>query len=193
MVFFVASRRVSANTLKRNYGNAHIIDVTSHGVEPWIRFSPFYPHGNIPVPFTSGVVSASVEGIWQGLKVFEHMDVDPSRFLVTTMKGIKRSARKYGKVLGHRAGVTGEQLFTYLEARWQIYLPSYHWVLDHCLQEELAALRRREQEKSVVLLDYETNCEIENSSRPLSHAGLIKCYLEGNWPIRLDKNVLPAL
>jgi hypothetical protein len=193
MVFLVANKRLAANTLKQRYGSAYIIDVTSRGEEPWIRFSPFYPHGGIPVPFASGVTSASVEGIWQGLKVFEHMDVDPSRFLVTTMKGIKRSARKYGKVLGHRAGVKGERLLSYIDARWQIYLPSYCWILDHCLQEELAVLRRLVLEKSVVLLDYETNCEIEDCSRPLSHAGLIKRYLEGNWPVRLDKGVLPAL
>jgi hypothetical protein len=34
----------------------------------------------------------------------------------------------------------------------------------------------------VVLHDYETNCEVEDLSSPLSHAGLVKCYLEGNWP-----------
>jgi hypothetical protein len=128
------------------------------------------------------VVSASVEGIWQGLKVFEHMGIDPSRFAIATMKGIKRSARKYGKVLGHRAGVRGEQLLSYVDARRQIYLPSYRWVLDHCLQEELMVLQSLAVEKAVVLLDYETNCDIEDSSHPLSHAGLIKRYLEGDWP-----------
>ncbi|SRR5579884_704271 len=182
MVFFIASRRISTDRLKQQYGNAHIIDVTSRGVEPWVRFSPFYPHGAIPVPFSSGLVSASVEGIWQGLKVFEHMGVDSSRFAIVTMKGIKRSARTYGKVLGHRAGVRGEQLLSYVDARRQIYLPSYRWVLDHCLQEELEMLHSLAVEKAVVLLDYETNCDIEDSSHPLSHAGLIKRYLEGNWP-----------
>lgn len=193
MVFFIASKRVSTSTLKQHYGNIHVIDVTSRGVEPWIRFSPFYPHGGIPVPFSPGVVSASVEGIWQGLKVFEHMGVDPSRFAVANMKGITRSARKYGKVLGHCAGVRGERLLSYVEARRQIYLPSYHWVLKQCLQEELVALQRLAAEKDVVLLDYETNCDIEDSSHPLSHAGLIKRYLEGDWPIKLDNDVLPAL
>ena len=116
-------------------------DIIWKHLEPWRRFSPFYPHGGIPVPFSPGQVSASVEGIWQGLKVFQSMDVDTSPFAVTTMKGIKRSARKYGAVLGHRAGVDGDRLLPYVEARYQIYLPSYRWVLEHCLQDLLTLLK----------------------------------------------------
>ncbi len=39
-----------------------------------------------------------------------------------------------------------------------------------------------EQEKPVVLLDYETNDDIENTASPLSHAALIKAYLDNRWP-----------
>lgn len=35
---------------------------------------------------------------------------------------------------------------------------------------------------NIVLLDYETNADIDDLSRPLSHASLIKQYLEGTWP-----------
>jgi len=35
----------------------------------------------------------------------------------------------------------------------------------------------------VVLLDYETNYDINGVTRPLSHAGLIKLYIENNWPM----------
>ena len=69
-----------------------IIDVTSKGPDPWVRFSPFYPHGGIPVPFSPGEVAASVEGIWQGLKVFENADVDPTSLANTKMKGIQRAS-----------------------------------------------------------------------------------------------------
>ncbi len=182
MALIVTSRRTSWETLQQRYADAHILDVTSAGPDPWVCFSPFYPHGGIPVPFSPGLVSASVEGVWQGLKVFESMDVDPSKFTITNMTGIKRSVRKYGKVLGHRAGVAGEQLLSYVEARRVIYLPSYRWVLEHRLQDLLAELRRLEAEKTVVLLDYETNYNVEDVTRPLSHAGLIKLYLEGIWP-----------
>src|SRR5579859_5795813 len=133
----VQNRRTSSEKIQQRYENATILDVTSRGTEPWIRFSPFYPHGRIPVPLSQGWVSASVEGIWQGLKVFEREDVDPSKFAITTMKHLKRSTRVHGKVLGHRNGVKGDQLLAYREARHAIYLPTYYWVLEHCLQDLL--------------------------------------------------------
>lgn len=173
-MFVLQNHRAALATIQQRYPGASIIDVTSKGIEPWIRFSPFYPHGGIPVPFSPGWGSASVEGIWQGLKVFEQADVDTSKFANTTMKNLKRTVRTYGKVLGHRAGVNGQELLPYLKARQQIYLPSYQWVLDNRLQEQLAELRRLEQQhERVVLLDYETNSDLNDSSKPLSHASLI--------------------
>jgi hypothetical protein len=103
MPIIIANHRASQVKIQQRYPDALLLDVTSAGPEPWVRFSPFYPHGGIPVPFSPGQFSTSVEGIWQGLKVFEHSDVDPSKFLITQMKGLKRSARTYGQVLGHRA------------------------------------------------------------------------------------------
>ncbi|GCE31315.1 hypothetical protein KDA_67990 [Dictyobacter alpinus] len=173
-MFILQNHRTSLTRIQQRYPGASIIDVTSKGIEPWIHFSPFYPHGGIPVPFSPGWNSASVEGIWQGLKVFERADVDTSRFANTTMKNLKRTVRTYGKVLGHRAGVSGQELLPYLTARQQIYLPSYQWVLENCLQEQLAELRRLEQQHgTVILLDYETNSDLNDSSKPLSHASLI--------------------
>lgn len=182
MPYHVVNHRTTPAQIQQRYGDVYIVDVTSRGADPWVRFSPFYPHGGIPVPFSAGYVSWSVEGIWQGLKVFECMDVDLSKFSITTMKGLKRSTRQYGPILGHRAGVTGEQLLSYVEARRALYLPSYSWILTHQLGDLLAALARMEQEKPVVLLDYETNCDLENTARPLSQAGLVKAYLEDRWP-----------
>jgi hypothetical protein len=92
-------------------------------------------------------------------------------------------SRGYGRVLGHRQGVTGDQLLSYTEARYLIYLPSYRWVLEHCLQDLITELKQLEPEKPVVFLDYETNSDITVLTRPLSHAGLIKLYLQDNWPV----------
>lgn len=183
MPFIVKSRHTLPESLQKRYGHAVILDVTSRGPEPWVRFSPFYPHGGIPVPFSPGEFGMSVEGIWQGLKVFETTDIDPSKLLISDMKGIKRSERKYGKVLGHRAGLTGDHLLSYADARQQIYLPSYQWVLENCLQDLINELKGLGVDQTVVLLDYEINTDLNNLSRPLSHAGLIQLYLEGNWPI----------
>lgn len=181
-MLIIQNHRTASVTIQQYNKDAVIIDVTSRGAEPWVRFSPFYPHGGIPVPFSPGITSASVEGIWQGLKVFEHADVDPIKFKIDAMKNLKRTTRTYGRVQGHRAGVTGERLLAYIEARYLIYLPTYHWVLEHCLQAQIAELKNLEQTQTVVLLDYDTNCDLNNPKTPLSHAGLIKRYIEGAWP-----------
>lgn len=180
MPFLVKSRRASVEKLLAQYPRASVVDVTSRGPEPWVRFSPFFPHGGIPVPFSPGSTAMSVEGIWQGLKVFEKADVAPATLQIATMKGIKRTVRTLGKVLGHRAGVAGDRLLLYAEARQGIYIPTYRWVLEHRLTTEVAALRKLgEGGRTVLLLDYETNCDVEDLSRPLSHASLVAQFLDG--------------
>jgi hypothetical protein len=128
----------------------------------------------------------SVEGIWQGLKVFERADVDATKLAITTMRGLKRSSRQFGTVLGHRAGLLGDALLPYAEARYAIYLPVYRWILERCMQAELAELRHLGEQGVVVLLDYETNADPDDVARPLSHAALIVRFLEGTYPTRKE-------
>ena len=79
-------------------------------------------------------------------------------------------------------GVHGEELLGYIEARKLIYLPCYKWVLENKLQKLVAAVRIISKNKPVVLLDYNTNPDVNNPKKPLSHASLIKAYIEGNYP-----------
>ena len=178
----VAGRRRSAHTLSRDFPRALIIDVTSRAADPWVRLSPFYPHGGIPVPRSPGVTSQSVEGIWQALKVFESADVDPSRLANTRMTGLKRTVRKYGPVLGHRDGLEGEHLLPYETARRLIYLPAYRWVLEHHTADLVERLRDLSVRQDVVLLDYTTNGDVTDPSSPLSHAALVRLHLQDRWP-----------
>ena len=55
-------------------------------------------------------IANSVEGIWQGLKVFQNMDVDVSKFQISNMRNLKRTTKKYGKIIGHRKGVHGAEI-----------------------------------------------------------------------------------
>jgi hypothetical protein len=178
----VASRHTSRTKLEAKHPGAALVDLTSRAPEPWVRFSPFYPHGGIPVPLSSGMVGASVEGIWQGLKVFATADVDRSRLEVTSMRGLKRTVRKFGRCLGHRAGFGGDELLGYLAARRAIYLPAYAYVLRERLGDELAQLRTLAEAGPLVLLDYETNTDVEDIRKPLSHAGLVRAWLLDAWP-----------
>lgn len=177
----VQNRRRKPENIKKDFPNAVIIDVTSKGKDPMVKFSPFFPVGDIPIPFSEGEVAESVEGIWQGLKVFADHDVDKSKFRITKMKGLKRTVRKYGTPKGHRKGVNGTELLGYITARKLIYLPAYKWALENKLTAEVEELKKLAETKDIILLDYETNGDVDDRSKPLSHAQLVKMYLEGGF------------
>lgn len=179
----VESKRKKVETLRKCYGEGCIIiDVTSHAEDEYIKFSPFYPHGGIPVPNSPGFQSASVEGIWQGLKMFQRDGMDTSCFRNTTMKNLKRTTRRFGVCKGHRRSVTDPTLLGYIEARHVHYLPSYKWVLENKCTKEVDRIRAMAETKTVVLLDYETNSDVNDPKKPLSHASLVKAYIESNYP-----------
>lgn len=166
----------------KEYPQAILADVTSQASDDLVKLSPFYPHGDIPVPFSPGYTATCVEAVWQGLKVFENAGVDTSLFSNDTMKGLKRTVRRYGKPLGHRKGVNGTELLGYIEARRLIYLPTYKWVLQNKVVRIIDRLREASRTKTIILLDYTTNADVDDPSKPLSHASLIKAYVEGNYP-----------
>lgn len=181
MIIIESKRKKLENILKK-YPDALIVDVTSKATDGLVKLSPFYPHGGIPVPFSEGYTATCVEGIWQGLKVFENEDIDISMFLNDTMKGIKRTVRKHGRVLGHRKGVHGTEILGYVEAKHQIYIPAYRWMLEHRAMYIIERLRKASETKTIVLLDYNTCCNVDDETKPLSHAYLVKAYAEGLYP-----------
>lgn len=181
-MILIDSRRKKPETLLRQHPGALLIDVTSQATDQWQRLSPFYPHYDIPVPFSPGVIAACVEGVWQGLKVFEHEDIDQSCFANNTMHNLKRTVLTHGPCIGHRRGVQGTQLLDYVEARKQIFIPTYGWMLQHKATDLLEQLDQLSATQTVVLLDYDTNADVEDTANPLSHASLVKAYIEGLYP-----------
>lgn len=181
-MLILESHRKKPETILKKYPGAILADVTSHAKDDLVKLSPFYPHGGIPVPFSEGVTATCVEAVWQGLKVFESCGIDMAMFSNDTMKNIKRTVRKYGKPMGHQKGVYSNELLDYVEARKQIYIPTYKWVLENKVQSIIQRLRKASKTKTIILLDYDINDDVENVKKPLSHASLIKAYVEGIYP-----------
>lgn len=184
-MIYVENKRRKLEKIKEQYPNAEILDLTSKSSERDLQIlSPFYPHGNIPIPFSPEYEAKSVEGIWQGLKVFEKNGIDMESFSNDTMKNLKRTVRKYGKPLGHQKGIGGTELLGYFDARMQIYLPSYKWVLDNVpeVHDVVMRIKKRAKDHDIVFLDYNTNTDFRDTSTPMSHAGLVKLYIEGKYP-----------
>ncbi len=178
----VEHKRKSLDKLHEKYPGAHILDITSKATNALVKLRPFFPHGDIPIPFSPGNTAMSVEGIWQGLKVFEGADVDLRSFENSTMKNLKRTIRRYGLSLGHRKGINGTILLSYIDARIEIYLPSYLCVLENKVQRIMTRVKEESMRKDMVLLDYTTNSNVKDPNSPLSHAYLVKAYVEGTYP-----------
>jgi muconolactone delta-isomerase len=188
-MIYIENKKRKVEKIQGEYPNAVILDITSNSETRYAKIlSPFYPHRNIPIPFTEGLKATCVEAIWQGLKVFEDADVDFATFRNDTMRNLKRTVRKYGVPKGHRKGAYGKELLGYFEARMLIYLPTYKWVLDNVPEVHHVIERIKEQNKvqDIVLLDYNTNIDFRDASKPLSHAGLVKLYIEGRYPDSMD-------
>lgn len=184
-MIYIENRKRKIERIKEEHPDADILDITSNSETRYAKIlSPFYPHGNIPIPFANELKATCVEAVWQGLKVFDSVDVDFSTFKNDTMRNLKRTVRKFGKPKGHRKGAYGKELLNYFEARMLIYLPTYKWVLDNVPEVHRVVERIKEQSKKrdIVLLDYNTNTDFRDISKPLSHAGLVKLYIEGNYP-----------
>ncbi len=184
-MIYVENKKRKLERLQKDYPGAIILDITSASESNYAKWlSPFFPHYNIPIPFTDNLTATCVEAVWQGLKVFKDHDVDFDTFRNDTMKNLKRTVRRFGPPLGHRKGAYGKELLNYFDARMQIYLPTYKWVLDnvekvHNVVEKIAA---KSKEQDIVLLDYNTNTDFRDISKPISHAGLLKLYLDGDYP-----------
>ncbi len=184
-MIYVENKKRKIEKIKEQYPNADILDITSASSVRYAQIlSPFYPHGNIPIPFSPGYSSKCVEGIWQGLKVFETCGIDMESFSNSSMTGLKRTVRKYGPPRGHQKGINSTELLNYFDARMLIYLPSYKWVLDNVQEVHNVVMRIAERAKThdIVFLDYNTNIEFRDTSSPISHAGLVKLYIEGKYP-----------
>ena len=182
MQIVIKNKKCSIDKIKKEYPDCVIIDVTSKAQDEFRKLSPFYPHYEIPVePVEQNLHAASVEGIWQGLKVFEDESWSISTLLNTSMKNIKRTTRVHGRCLGHAYGNLTKDKYTllgYVEARKRIYVPAYKWVLENKCADLVNKIRIIAQHKTVILLDYNTNEDIERASKPLSHASILKRYIE---------------
>ncbi|NOX48742.1 MAG: hypothetical protein GXO89_17370 [Chlorobi bacterium] len=183
MNIYIENKRRKRENILKSHPGAVIIDVTSKAEDKFKQLSPFYPVGNIAVPGMEDLKALCVEGIWQGLKVFENFDYDITYFN-KSLKDIKRTVRKFGRVKGHY--YKGE-LLGYLEARKKIYLPAYRYVLEKRLGELVEELRELAKTKDLILLDYTTNSLISDLSKPLSHAAVVKAAILNDYGILEEK------
>lgn len=183
---FIANRRRSAESLREEFGDIPVFDVTYAGGDPLLStLSPMYPHNDLVVPFTDGkCIACSLESVWQGLKVFEKEGADFEWFKRSGAHGIKRTiGRGRGMILGHQQGIYRDRpLLNVIEARSLIYAPLYKWQLEHHCAEALALLREAHEKSDIVLLEAGNDTDIRDTFTPMVHSALIRHFLLGTYP-----------
>ena len=55
-------------------------------------------------------------------------------------------------------------------------------MLEYRAMDIIERLRKASETKTIVLLDYNTCCNVDDETKPLSHAYLVKAYAEGLYP-----------
>ena len=72
----------------------------------------------------------------------------------------------------------------YADAKRLIYIPAYKYVLDNVpeVQNIIQRIKKQSEISDIVLLDYNLNPDNRDASKPLSHAELVKMYIEDRYP-----------
>ena len=120
-------------------------------------------------------------------QVVEWFAANESHNIVYTFHNEKQNKDVYMVALRDEGKLIG-----YLTARYQIYLPAYNWVLENRLSDLTRKLKRLSQTRTVVLLDYETNGDVNDAGKPLSHASLVKAYVDA-MPVIPEEPQQPAV
>ncbi len=150
------------------------VDISERAEAPWDRFDPWYEHGQIPVPGFWGMQSVTVAGIMESMKCIGEEG--------------KRGKISLGYLVGGRRTreipeghwMTGYQVKSsrgdLTQARRDVFVPAYQWVLRNKVSEQVARLRVLGQKDDVAIYDGLENADLEDP-RPLSYGALLCAYL----------------
>lgn len=171
-VYFLPKSRLKPFLARTDLpANVIAIDVSAKAPDGWGVLAASFDHGDLRVPGHPNAVARTVDGVWEALKRFQAEGEDLA--LLESPKPRKRRATEAtGALLGHV--YDGKVIDEEAEARRQIYLPAYHWMVKNAPAakakfEELLELART---NTVHLYDGTENGNIYDP-RALSHAALL--------------------
>lgn len=147
----------------RLYHNYFHVNLVSTNGEKYIcPLSPYYQHGRIPIPFSQSVCGKSVFDVWNILRVDDNSSSN--------------------QLIRFRKGVGSNEYWDLVEARCNILIPVYCWMLENKVFEHIEYLRKVSATSRIVIFDKSTCCDIYNSNTPLAVSYLLKSYIEGSGP-----------
>lgn len=160
--------------------NTLVVDFTRLDTPPFNQLSQYYSWKDIPVPYSPNFKGNSLHSIWEGLKIFEHSDID--RNFISSSSRDRRTEGKNGQLIGFKRGIYGEYIFKEEEARMRILIKTYKWILENKAYKLVLYMRYFSKHNNIIFIDYNCNNLVNDISTPLSFAFLVKSYIEGEFP-----------
>lgn len=155
------------------------ICASSYAPIPYNLFSPqsYSLSFRIPVPGLKNTFSRSVEGIWQGLKIVNG-SINPIHFS-------RKPKRVKNGIEGH---LLGERVLDIVDARREIYRPSYSYYFDNYIPKQLKDdILQKGLDGGVCFFDTNSNLDINDPTKPLSHSVFLVDYFNEYLSKRMNE------
>lgn len=169
-------------------GRALCVDSADCAGESSRRFRWFNPFNmlassEIPVPGT-GRWARSVESVWQGLKLVDGK-TEFAMFDSVPRKRPSDEDRRRDPHYDYSAStfLFGTDVVDLVTARYLIYIPTYLYLLEHIVPDELVETIAAcmTEGRTVLFFDWDSNFDIEDASSSFSHSALLAAWFGGTW------------
>lgn len=160
-----------------------VLDIRSTAEHPYCCLSFDYQHGQIPVPGLRGNYGESVTGIFEALRLIGPIG-KPGRinYGYFAGPGRERSCRMGEWMTGWSYYGRCVDIF---EARRQILIPAYRWVLENKAAAACFKVRKLASQRAIGLYDGHESANIRAPER-LSAAAILTAYLDDRLDLFLD-------
>lgn len=162
----------------------------------WRSLNPFTMHGHdaVPVPGQPQRGAASVEAVWQGLKIVDGSTAE-EMFNQTPHKRPPDRERGAGYSYRDSTFVLGGTELDMVSARLLIYLPTYLHVLEHLVPDDVHAriAEALAAGEIVAFYDWDHNFDLFDDTASYSHSALLTRYYTGRLDSYLDAHRRAAL
>ncbi|MDO0925010.1 hypothetical protein QQY24_06115 [Streptomyces sp. TG1A-8] len=153
----------------------------------FVTLNPFHhdPSWHIPVPGLPDVTASSVESCWQALKIVDGA-TDIPMLRRPAHKRPPETHRGPGFVYSASTLSYGGRAVDLVTARYLIYLPSYLYVLEHLVPDQVLheISTAVHDGRTVVFYDWDDNLDIEDPASSFSHSAVLAAWFAG----RLEKD-----
>jgi len=185
-----ASRKTPLDDLRNKFGKIEVIDVSPAG--HYNKLHPAWPITSVDLPGAdkdSAAKASSVQGLYEGLRLFENeKKISLNVLLCDNMKIHRSQTKTTGEIIGYRFGLKETaEVIDELKARYYLFIKPYEEMLSRKEQKALLETLKEKLDSDpnlrLVLVDAKIpNPDWKNLEQDISHCPLIRDMLSKKWP-----------